>query len=278
MTRFFIHGFNSSDKFINDNQEVADYKWSNNIYGAYLFQELENVPIYFESNLSVSNFYGEVIPNRSIAKPRKNTVSDITLKSDFVYINNLRNELHVGFNLKSIDTELYFENLQGGITDLEEKALQFNLYAKYKFLQWDSFGADIGTRLNVLTLTRQRGATFEPRISLTYNILPNLMLKGAWGIYTQELITLTNEDEVISLFEPWVISPSYLKPYEAIHYVLGLEFSSFSNFNFIIETYYKINNNTAERNDDKIKASDQDFIAGKRESYGAEFMFNYQTR
>lgn len=277
LSKIFLHGFNSTDKLINDSPEQADYKWSNNIYGAYLFQELENVPIYFESNLSLSDFSGEVVSKESLTKPRKNIVTDITLKSDFTYINDYRNELHVGYNLKSIETKLYFENLQGGITDLQDKALQFALYCKYKFLQWESFGADIGARMNILTLTSQKSSFFEPRVNLTYNILPNLSVKGAWGIYTQELITLTNENEVISLYEPWVITPDYLKPAEAIHYVLGLEFNSLSNFNFTIETYYKRLKNTAEQFDNKIKASDPDFIEGKGESYGSEFMFSYQS-
>jgi hypothetical protein len=277
LTRFNVHGFNSADKLINDNKKNADYKWSNNIYGANLFQEWENIPLYSQSSLSLSSFYGEVIPKESITKPRKNIVNDITLKSDFTYINQNRNEVHVGYNLTSIATELYFENLQSGITNIKDKALQFVLYGKYKFLQWESFGADVGTRLNVLTLSRQRGSIVEPRVSLTYNFLPNLILKGAWGVYTQELITLTNENEVISIFEPWVITPDYLKPSEAIHYVLGLEFMSLSNFNFTVEVYYKLLKNTAEQNDKKANSSDADFIPGKGESYGSEFMFNYQT-
>lgn len=277
LSKFFLHGFNSADKLTNESPEAADYKWSNNIYGAYLFQELENLPIYFEANLSLSSFSGEVISKESLTKPRRNVVTDITLKSDFNYINAKRNELQIGYNLKSIETKLYFENLKGGITDINDKALQFELYGKYKFLQWESFGADFGARMNILTLTSQNASFFEPRVSLTYNILPNILIKGAWGIYTQELITLTNEDEVISLFEPWVITPDYLKPSEAIHYVLGLEFNSFSNFNFTIETYYKRLINTAEQYDNKIKSSDPDFIEGKGESYGSEFMFSYQS-
>ncbi|MDP2363550.1 MAG: TonB-dependent receptor, partial [Ignavibacteria bacterium] len=277
LTKFNVHGFNSADKLINDTPKNADYKWSNNIYGANLFQEWENIPLFSQSSLSISSFNGEVIPKESITKPRKNIVNDITLKSDFTYINQNRNEVYVGINLTSIETELFFENLQAGITNIKDRALQFALYGKYKFLQLDSFGADIGTRLNVLTLTQQRGSIVEPRVSLTYNFLPNLIIKGAWGIYTQELITLTNENEVISIFEPWVITPDYLKPSEAIHYVLGLEFISLSNFNFTIETYYKLLKNTAEQNDKKANASDPDFIQGKGESYGSEFMFNYQT-
>ena len=277
LTKFSVHGFNSSDKLKSDSPQSADYRWTNNIYGAYLFQELENVPIYFESNLSLSSFNGEVFPKESLTKPRRNKISDVSLSSSFTYINSQRNEFHIGFDLKSIETSLYFENLQGGITDLNDKALQFTFFGKYKFLQWESFGADIGTRVNLLTLAKERGKILEPRVSLTYNFLPNFMLKGAWGIYTQELITLTNEDEVISLFEPWSIVPNYLKPEEAVHYVVGLEYNSFKDFNCTVEVYYKQLKNTAEQNDKKSNSIDPDFIAGKGESYGSEFMFSYQN-
>jgi len=277
LTKIYVHGFNSLDQLKNDDPGKADYSWSNNIYGAYLFQEWEDVPIYSEVSLSTSNFSGEVLPKESIAKPRKNVVNDITLRSDFTYVNESRNELKVGYSLKSIKTELNFENLQGGVTDIVDKSLQFTLYGKYKFLQWESFGIDVGSRINVIPLSAQAGSIFEPRVNITYSILPGLAIKGAWGIYTQDLITLTNEDEVISLFEPWVIVPDYLKPSEAIHYVLGLEFVSFGSMNFTIETYYKLLRNTAEQNDNKIKSSDPDFISGKGEAYGSEFLVSYKS-
>lgn len=277
LTKFYVHGFNSLDKLVNNDPGKADYNWTNNIYGAYLFQAWEDVPIYSESSFSTSNFSGEVLPNESFAKPRKNIVNDITLKSDFTYVLENRNELKVGYSLKSVKTELNFENLQGGVTDIMDKALQFTLYGKYKFLQWESFGIDVGSRINVLTLSSQGGSTFEPRVNITYAILPGLAIKGAWGIYTQDLITLTNEDEVISLFEPWVIVPDYLRPSESIHYILGLEFVSLSNLNFTIETYYKLIRNTSEQNDNKTTSSDPDFISGKGEAYGSEFLLRYQS-
>ena len=277
LTKIYVHGFNSLDQLINDDPEKADYSWSNNIYGAYLFQEWEDVPIYSESSLSISSFSGEVIPKESFSKPRKNDVSDITLKSDFTYVHESRNELKVGYSFKSVETELNFENLQGGVTDIKDKSLQFTLYGKYKFLQWESLGIDIGSRINAIPLSAQRGPIFEPRVNITYSILPGLALKGAWGIYSQDLITLTNEDEVISLFEPWVIVPDYLKPSESIHYVLGLEFVSLANLNFTIETYYKLLRNTAEQNDNKTSSSDPDFISGKGEAYGSEFLLRYES-
>lgn len=275
LTKISIHGFNSLDKLIGANPGEADYKWSNNIYGAYLFQEWENVPVYSETNFSISNFNGEVFPNLSITKPRRNIINDVTLKSDVSYITESKDEIKVGYSIKSINTELNFENLQGATTDLNDKSLQFALYVKYKFLRFEDFGADIGSRLNVISLSKQAGPIAEPRVNLTYRVFPFLALKGAWGIYSQDLITLTNENEVISLFEPWVITPNYLKPSDATHYVLGLEYNGIENLTFTIEGYYKKLNNTAEENTNKIQAGDPDFINGSGEAYGSEYWLKY---
>ena len=277
LTKLYVHGFNSLDKLNNETPSEASYKWTNNIYGAYLFQEWEYVPVYSETNLSYSGFYGEVNPNESLAKPRQNAVDDVTLKTDVTYINDSRDEIKVGYSLKSVKTDLIFENLKGATTNLTRKALQLALYGKYRFLRWDDLGIDAGTRLNVITLSEQRSSAFEPRINFTYRVFRWLALKGAWGIYTQDLITLTNENEVISLFEPWVITPNNLKPLEAIHYVGGLEYDAINNFTFSIEAYYKVLHNTAEQNDAKTLSTDPDFIQGSGVAYGSEYLARYFT-
>lgn len=278
LTKLSIHGFNSLDKLLAEKPEDASYNWSNNIYGAYLFQEWEYVPIYSETNLSYSGFYGEVLQNEGLVKPRNNTVADITLKSDVTYINESRDEIKVGYSIKSVKTELQFENLMGAKTDLSKKALQLALYAKYRFLRWEDLGVDIGTRINAITLTENYGSVFEPRINSTYRIFPWLAIKGAWGLFTQDLITLTNENEIISIFEPWVIIPDYLEPMESIHYVGGIEFDGIPDLSISIEGYYKILHNTAEINDRKIHSNDPDFIKGSGEAYGSEYLIRYFSK
>lgn len=278
LTKFSFQGFNSHDGITNDDPTKADYSWTNNLYGLYWFQAWENVPIYSEASFSISTFDGAISPNLSEAKERKNNIKDITLKADFTNVYESRDEIKIGYQLKSVSTDLKFENLQGNKTSLSDQALQFSLYAKYKFLRFESFGADIGTRINLLSLTQNHAPIFEPRVKMTYAIFPWLMLKGAWGIYTQELITLTNENEVISLFEPWTIIPDYLEVPEAIHYVTGLEINMANGLTFNTEAYYKDLKHTVEINPDKADDNDPDFLQASGESYGAEFMLKYQRQ
>ncbi len=275
LTKVSLHGFNSQDQLLNDDPEKTDYKWSNNIYGGYWFQAWENVPIYSETSVSYSSFSGDVIPNLSNDKQRSNSVKDITFKTDFAYIYDSRDELRIGYDLKSIKTNLNFENQQGTRSSLSHNGLSFGLYAKYKFLRFEDFGADVGTRINGLTLTSQKMSIAEPRVNFSYQMLPGFILKAAWGIYTQQMITLTNENEIISIFEPWLVIPNYLKVPEAIHYVAGIEWNRIENLSIKSEFYYKLLKRTAEVNDLKASDLDPDFVTGSGEAYGAELLLQF---
>ncbi len=277
LTKFALQGFNSHDGLKNNDPEKADYSWDNNLYGFYWFQAWQDVPIYSEVNFSSSSFDGAIDPKLSNAKERRNSIGDITLKADFTNVYESRDEIRVGYKLKSVKTDYSFENLQGTKSALSSQALHFSLYAKYRFLRFESFGADIGTRINLLSLTTQHAPFFEPRVNLTYAVYPWLRLKGAWGIYSQELITLANEKEVISLFEPWTIVPDYLKVPVAIHYVGGIEILLPDGISFSSEVYYKDMKRTAELNPDKASDEDPDLIQASGESYGAEFLLKYST-
>ncbi len=90
---------------------------------------------------------------------------------------------------------------------IEDFAGNISVYGKYKFLRWKNFGLDAGTRINLTGLSESGSGTFEPRVSLTYRFLPSIAFKAAWGIYLQELLTVSDEDEIISIFEPWIITP-----------------------------------------------------------------------
>lgn len=275
LTKLMVHGFNSLDEIKNENDLKENYKWTNNIYGVYWFQAWENIPLYSETNIAYSGFEGAIEPKLSRALERSNKVKDLSLKTDFTYVHDSRDETKVGFILKSFTSELDFQNLRGTRTSVEDDGIEFSVFAKYKLLRNPQFGIDLGTRANILSLTKSRPSFFEPRVNITYRPLVELALKGAWGIYTQSLTTLTDENEIISLFEPWVIIPSYLEPPKAIHYVFGAEYNISEEFSIKFETYYKDILNTAEFNQNKFRDADPDLISTSGEAYGFEFLIQY---
>ena len=276
-SKFIVDGFSSGDKLISGNPLVEDLKWSNNILGMRWFQVTDS-PIFFDLGLSMSNFDGEVIPKLSSAKPKTNNVSDLTFNMNFTYIYDSKDELHVGLDVKDLDTKLLLQNSLGATSDIGSHGTNIDVFAYYKFLRYSNFGANVGTRVELIGLSQAPGSSFllSPRVSFTYNLSPFITLKAAWGIYNQQITTLSDENEVISLFEPWIITPSYLKPSTATHYTTGakIDFTDFLSLD--VQTYYKVMQNIPTLNDQKILDSEPDLVSASGVSYGWEFQLKYE--
>ncbi|MBU2491718.1 MAG: TonB-dependent receptor [Bacteroidetes bacterium] len=278
--KFTVHGFFSGDNILNEDPAKTDFKWNSNLVGIKWFQ-LSNTPLFYEAGFYISSFRGEVIPNESKAKPQINDVTDISVRFDFKYLYDSKDEIDLGFHIQEIKTFLEIENLGGlskNIGPTEGAQANISVYGKYKVLRFDNFGADIGTRINIAGVSSGAGKNIlEPRISLTYTPLPEISLKGAWGIYQQELTTLSDEDQVITIFEPWLINPSYIDPSQSNHFVLGIETYFLPELELNVEGYYKKSKNIPSLNYNKITEDDPEFVSSKEESYGAEFYTRYHN-
>jgi hypothetical protein len=271
--KFLLFGFLSGDKLNSKNPREEDFNWSTNLVG-FEWLQVHNAPMYSKVGISLSRFDGEVIPNESKLKPRKNLVSDFSGTMDFTYMQDSEDELGAGFHFKILSTTLQIVNQKGIKSDIEAYGGNFTLYGKYKVLRFDNFGADAGLRINS-GLNSSQGFYFEPRLSLTYRLFPDIALKAAWGIYQQEVSAITDENEVISLFDPWIIIPNYLKTSQAIHYTAGVDIDFSPEVTLKVEGYYKRTINLPFINEDKAFEFEPDLISGRAESFGYEFSFKY---
>lgn len=272
--KFYFFGFFSNDKLDDEDPIAEDYQWSNNLFG-FEWLQIYDVPLYSRLVISVSQFEGEVIPNESDYKPRRNEVNDQTFSLDFNYVWPSKDELGLGIEFKVLNTKLFQSNSQGALSDIEELSGNFSVYLKYKLLRWETLGVDIGSRFNLTGLTENGSLFPEPRISLTYQLFPFLIIKSAAGLYQQEVATVSDENEVISLFEPWTILPDYLEPSRALHLTFGADFYLMENLLLKYEGYYKKIKNLATINEEKVFDYDDDLVNGNGEAYGSEFIVNY---
>jgi hypothetical protein len=249
---------------------VEDYNWKSNAYGFKWFQA-SDAPLFFELGFSASDFKGVTIPKFSGKTPLENKVSDLALKMDFTYVFYNRDEINVGFHIQQIATDLYFNNALGTPITLNTSGANIIFFGKYKLAQFDFFNLDLGARVNLTTISRNANKkTLEPRVNLTLIPVSNFSIKGSVGLFQQELTTISDENEVINIFEPWIVIPDYLPPTTATHYIIGFDYAPFTSLNLGLEYYFKRTNNLPIVNREKIASSDKDFISGEGESYGVE--------
>jgi hypothetical protein len=140
-------------------------------------------------------------------------------------------------------------------------------------MRWENFGLDIGTRYNFAALNSKGNFTFEPRINLTYRIVRPIAVKASIGLYEQSLTTLTDENDVVALFEPWFITPSYLEAARSIQYNLGMEVNITNEIKLSLETYYKDLSNIPVLNVEKKLVTENDLVGSSGEAYGFEALF-----
>lgn len=278
--KFSVIGFFSGDK-ISNNPTLADVKWANSAIGFKWFQ-VTKLPMFYTVLFSVTNFFGEITPKLSKVKPLKNNLIDYTAKVDLSYVYDSKDELKVGLKIKEVTTSLILKNSLGITSDIGQSEFanaNLSVYAQYKILRFDKFMANIGSRINLAGLSRGGNTRyFEPRASLSYQPVKQFAIKLAWGLYQQEITTLTDEDDAITFFEPWFITPLYLTPSRAIHYIAGIEMNLNNSLLIDLEGYYKIEKNIPTLNDKKIFSDDPDLVAGKSISYGVDFLLRYSHR
>ncbi len=275
-SKIILDGFFSGDRLTNSDPLVEDLSWYNNVFGMKWFQ-ITDSPLFFEIDLSLSSFEGNVSPKLSGASPETNSVSDISFNTKFTYIYDSKDEIHVGMEIKNVDTKLLLQNSLGSTSDIGSSGSNIDFYAYYKFLHFSNFGASLGTRAVLVGLSESDGSNLllDPYVNLTYNVSPLITLKASWGIYDQQMTTLSDENQVISLFEPWIITPSYLKPATNTIYSGGASIYFTDFLSLDAEAYYKNLQNLPVLNNNKILDSDPDLVAASGESYGYEFQLKY---
>jgi len=277
--KFVVHGFFSGDNITDDDPFRANYNWKNGVYGIRYFQ-VSDSPLFYELSYSVSNFYGEADPKFSSVKPKRNEVKDHTFKGDYKYFYQSKDILSVGLKISDIRTDLYLQNFSGEIGNIgrAETTNDWSIYAKYQFFRFENLGIELGTRANLVKLTRDNNYAFpfEPRFSLAYNLSPAVKIQVSVGVFNQSLTTLTDEDEVISIFEPWLIIPEYIGTTKSFNYTAGIDLILSRFINLKLEGYYKKTINVPLLNKNKIFSSDPDMISAVSRAYGAE-LFNRIT-
>ena len=273
-SKFTVKTLISNDNIKYGDPKLADYSFSNNIFGIDYYQVWEK-PLYSYISLSVSNYHAAVIPNFSQASQRLNDIREFAWNNNFTFLFNSRDELGLGLQVKTFNSDLNFQNKLSNFITYSDFGANFDFYAKYKFLRFENFGLEAGVRICPVTLTVQPSQLLFPNVSLTYRIIPELAFKAAWGIYKQEIMAYTDDNDVVSIFEPYLIIPDYLSPSKAIHYMAGFDINLSPFFSMQIETYYKSLLHIVDINQNKVFASDPDLISTNGESYGLEYTAKY---
>ncbi|MFA6439838.1 MAG: TonB-dependent receptor plug domain-containing protein, partial [Bacteriovoracaceae bacterium] len=272
-----IQTFLSGDDILAPKATEADHRWRMSAY-AFTFSDLVDERIYVDAVLYGSSFSIVRDAKQSTAvRDAESSIKDGGIRGELTIYTESKDLYFIGFDVNIPSYRYTFSTSSNLNIEVQDVAVETWAWFRYQ-LNYDRLKADLGVHSDVISLFdgKHVNAMFQPRLNLSYLLESDWRVKLSYGVYSQNLITLTNEDDIISLFEAWIYIPDNTQPEIATHYVAGLEGNIFSELSLNVQTYYKDYSSLVLYNREKKYAIDPDYINGSGSSYGVETLFRYK--
>ncbi len=285
-----IFGFNFDDDASYSNG--TSIGWRNFGGGARFLLLPKGSSAIVEGNLAASRYLIEM--DEPSARTRRSGVNGFNFGIGSTYFTG-DNEFKFGIDVVGFTTDFQYTNQFGRSFTQQENNTELGLFAKYK-IALGKLIIDPSIRLQYYASLSTISP--EPRFGAKYNITDDFRVKGAVGMYSQNLIAANSDRDIVNLFYGFLSGPESLqdeyttksgevKPLnnrlqKANHYILGFEYDVWKGITLNIEGYYKqftqlinINRNKlfedADYNSDKPDILKKDFIVETGDAYGADF-------
>ncbi len=273
-----LRAFFSGDKITSDRPDEPDYSWDNySIAGS--LSGLAYDRVYVDAFAYSSNFRVKRDPKHStIILPAESRVGDDGLRVEFTVHTESQNVWLAGFQFDLPEYEFTYATASNSNRTFRGTDPELWLWGRYQ-LHFGPLQTDFGIHSDVLTVL-DNGLSlqgFQPRVSLVYQLSNAWRTKFGAGVYNQRVITISNEDDITSLFDAWISIPKGLKFEEAHHYVFGVEGVIVPKLSVELQSYYKNYPSLVLYNRAKFLPADPDYVNGKGKAYGGEALLRFDS-
>ena len=276
-----IFGFNFSDGVNYPN--IATLSWKNNGFGSNFTLIPSTLNMIIDGSVTYSNY--NLSLKEAAPDPRTNALTNFTAKLDFTVFSN-NSELKYGAEYNAIGTELSFKNPLGFLFTQSNNTNELAGYVKYLYHK-GRLVIEPGLRLQSYTALSE--TTFEPRLAFKFNASDNFRFKLSGGLYSQNLISTVNSNDIVNLFVGYLTGPeeSFNKPgtnqavdtrlQKSTQFIGGFEADLSPNLSLNVEGYYKNYNQLIDINSSKSKNTEANYSAETGDAHGAEFSLIYKS-
>jgi hypothetical protein len=274
--RFGLRGFASGDDVKPLGMDQPNYSWRSAAFSA-VFSSLIADGLYFDATTGYSrSFIGQTPKAPGLLNAESSLLEEVTFRAEMTSFLEDQNTLFEGFeyNFPTVTDSLYVQKVYPRL--YQASTLEWYAWVRYAGMA-GTFRYDLGLHSDVgLLLNGNRLLQcVQPRFTLSYDCGASWVAKASFGVFTQNLITVSNEDDLISLFDAWVILPDNLRPEEARHYLLGIEGNLLPSLATSLQAYIKDYRSLTLYNSNKIFPEDPDYLSGTGIARGFEFLLRY---
>jgi len=276
-----LFGFNFNDRF--NFVGVADSEWNTFGLGANFTLVPPSSNIIIDGTVAFSDY--EVELTEADGRPRRSAITDYSVLLNFSFYGR-KNEVNYGFAFTGFNTDFSFTNPLGISINQQDFTTELAAFIKYKQIVGD-FILEPGFRLQYFA--SQAEIRPEPRLGIKWNATDALRFKAGAGLYSQNLISTTNDLDVVNFFNGFLAGPeqtlfqpgSTTEPtndnlQKSWHAVFGVEYDLTNNLTFNLEPYYKRFTQLITINRNRLSADDPEFITETGDAYGIDFSARYE--
>ncbi len=300
--RMDVFGFNFNDQV--SYQTINNYEWHSYGGGMKFSIAPGQSPMLFAGHISYSDYL--ITLEDGTGSPRSSQVGGFNMGFDFTYFLG-KNKLLYGVDLKSTGTDFTFLNSSEREISQHESTTEASAYVSGRFLfgskefknskrTYSKFIVSPGLRIHYYASLGN--VSLEPRLAIKYNVTPSFRIKGATGIYSQNIISTASDRDVVNLFYGYVSGPENLqdefdgeelthKLQKSTHAIIGFELDLNDYLTLNYEAYYKWFTQLTNLNKNKIFDDDddyydkpdvlkKDFIIETGNSYGFDVSLKFQ--
>lgn len=287
---FYGFNFNDDVKY----KAITNYSWNSYGGGGNFVVIPGKSPVLLEGKLAYSS-YKISMEEKNLA-PRSSSISEFIFGLNFTYFMS-KNALKYGIEVNGGNTDFDFYNSVNRKIEYKLNNTDLTFYAKYKWTV-NRLILEPGLRLEYYASLSE--LSIEPRISAKYNMTEHFRLKMAAGMYSQNLISTTYDQDVVNLFYGFIYGPDNLpsefngnpvtsKLQKCDQIVLGFEWDVTKNIYLNVEGYYKYYPQLTTLNRNKLYDDNQsnankpdyltkDFIIEEGDAEGVDFTLKYNTK
>jgi hypothetical protein len=287
-----LSAFNFRDKV--KYRSLQDLNWNTYGVGTSFVLIPNNSGFVFDGSMSYSDY--QITLDEASRPSRNSRISGFNLGLNFKYFFG-KNDLQWGVETIGFSTDYTFFNEVNREIKQEENTSELGLYMRYKAII-GKLVLEPSFRLQYYASLAE--ASPEPRIGAKLNVTNNFRLKGAAGMYSQNLIAGVSDRDVVNLFYGFLSapenSPSQFKGEDvdsklqkARHFILGFESNLTKHLTLNAEAYYfnfnqltNINRNKLyddiPANADKPAVYKSDYILERGQSQGVDVVLKYEYK
>jgi len=280
-SKFNLFGFSFSDRF--EVPGLADLNWQNGGGGMNFTLIPGKSTTVINGTLSYTDY--DIQLDERGGGPRSSSITAYNALMRFTNYGK-NGQLDYGFEFNGFNTDFDFVNATGNFFEQRDFTTELNAFFAYNQVI-DRLILEPGLRLQYYA--SQATASIEPRLALKYKFTDRLRLKMAGGLYSQNLISTFNDQDVVNLFVGFLSGPEETifkagtreaanhRLQKAWHAIGGLEVDLSNAVQVNIEGYYKDFTQLIQINRNKLAASDPDFVTETGEAYGVDLSVNYSS-